>query len=65
MSRAPSTPAAGEVLLDLEVQLLPQLPANAAMTATIVMLSTRCLGVWMVFILHGRRVGHGDGRVVD
>ena len=35
--------------------------ANAAMAATIVMLSNRCFGLLMVFILIGRRADHSDG----
>ena len=37
------------------------LVANAAMAATIVMLSNRCFGLLMVFILIGRRAARGDG----
>ena len=39
--------------------------ANAAMAATIVMLSTRCFGFFRVFILLGRRAVRGNGLAVD
>ena len=35
--------------------------ANIAMAATIVMLSIRCFGRFVVFILIGRRAARGDG----
>jgi len=34
------------------------------MAATIVMLSNRCFGLFMVFILLGRRADHGNGLVL-
>jgi hypothetical protein len=51
-------PDPDEALLELELERLPQPTAMAATTA---MLSYRCVGLFMVFVLLGRRAARGDG----